>query len=212
MHTLNSVFDKIIVINRTARTDRWANVLRQCEKFGITLERFEAHEATDCLVEGKPNGTFAATSSHRGVLELVCHHKWQKTLILEDDFQIVDESSFPEQFDAMWPEVPADWDWVWLGAGYAEAPISRVNDSVIRAGRLMTLSSYAITYKMARKFTPNIGGSGPPEAYFWPYQRKFKTYVLDPRLMIQADGMSDLTGEYSRNSNSMLDNFHANLV
>ena len=211
MNTLNSVFTKILCINRTARTDRWANVEKQCKKYGITLERFEAHEASDCLVNSKPNANYACTSSHRGVLELICHNKWPLTLILEDDFQIVDES-FCEMFDAMWPDVPADFDWVWLGAGYAEAPLARVNGSIIRAGRLLTTSSYAITYKMARKIAPHVHSVGPIDSLYGGWQREAKTYVLSPRLFVQADGWSDLAENYSRNSNSMLDNFHENLV
>ncbi len=35
------------------------------------------------------NGNMGCTASHRGVLELICHHRWQRTLILEDDFMIV---------------------------------------------------------------------------------------------------------------------------
>lgn len=211
MKTLNTYFDKILVINRAARMDRLANVRRQCEKFGITLERFEAHDMADCLVDGKPNGNFACTASHRGVLELICHHRWQRTLILEDDFQIVDES-FPEMFDSMIGEVPDDWDFLFLGGGYGEAPIARVNGSVIRAGRMLTTSSYGITYAMARKIAPNLFGVGPVDSAISGWHREAKTYVLSPRLMVQADGMSDLTGEYSRNKNSMLDTHHENLV
>lgn len=209
MITLNSVFDKIICINRTARTDRWANVQRQCEKFGITLDRFEAHEGT--MSDGSFNGNHGCTASHRGVLELICHNKWPLTLVLEDDFQIVDES-FCEMFAEMWPEVPADFDWIWLGAGYAEDPIARVNGSVIRAGRLLTTSSYGITYKMARKIAPHVSGVGPIDSLYGSWQREAVTLVLSPRLMVQADGMSDLTGQFSRNSNSMTDIFHENLV
>jgi GR25 family glycosyltransferase involved in LPS biosynthesis len=211
MHTLNSVFDKIICINRAARTDRWQNVQRQCEKFGIELERFDAHDLNDCRVNGKPNGNFACTSSHRGVLELICHYRWPLTLVLEDDFQIVDEA-FPEMFDAMWPEVPTDLDWIFLGAGYAEDPIARVSECVIRAGRLLTTSSYGITYRMARRIAPHVFGVGPIDTLFGGWQRESKTYVFNPRLMVQADGMSDLTGEYSRNRMSMQDTHHENLV
>lgn len=211
MHTLNSVFSKILCIHRTSRVDRLQNVERQCAKYGIELALFEAHEAADCVLDGKPNGNFACTSSHRGCLELQCFNRWKTMLVLEDDFQIVDES-FGEMFNAMWPEVPADWDFFFLGAGYAEDPIARVSGSVIRAGRLMTTSSYAITYRMARKICPWICGVGPIDSLYGGWQRDAKTYVFSPRLIVQADGMSDLTGQFSRNSTSMLDRYHEDLV
>lgn len=208
MITLNSVFGKILCINRDSRTDRWENVERQCKKFNIALERFRAHEASNCLVDGKPNANYACTASHRGCLELISHHpEWGTTLVLEDDFQIVHEE-FLDMFDSMWSDVPEDFDWVWLGAGYAEDPIERVNGSVIRAGRLMTTSSYAITHKMARKIAPLISHVGPIDSLYGGWQREAKTYVLSPRLMIQADGWSDLAENYSRNHNSMLDRAH----
>ena len=209
MNTLNSVFDKILCINRKSRRDRRESVVRQCEQFGIKLDWFEAHEADNCLVGGKPNGNFGCTASHRGCLELQCFHRWKTMLVLEDDFQIVHDD-FVSMFDSMWPDIPEDWDFVFLGAGYAEDPIARVNDSVIRAGRLLTTSSYAITCAMARKIAPHIYGSSAIDSLYFGWQREAKTYVFSPRLMVQADGVSDLTGQFSRNSNSMLDTAHEN--
>lgn len=207
MHTLNSAFEHVMVINRAARTDRWANVEAQCKKFDIRVERFLAHEAADCMVNGVPNANFACTASHRGCLELQLHHGWKTMLVLEDDFQIVDDA-FPEMFDAQWSEVPDDWDWIWLGAGYAEDAQYRINGSVIRANRLLTTSSYAITLKMALRVAPHVSGIGPIDSLYGGWQREAKTYVLSPRLMVQAPGMSDLTGLYSINSNSMSDQTH----
>lgn len=211
MHTINSVFEKVLVINRNSRTDRIAHITEQCNKFGIVWERFEAHEKDNCLVNGIPSGNFACTSSHRGCLELQCHHKWASMLVLEDDNHIADES-FCEMFDAMWPDVPADYDFLYLGAGYAEEPIARVNGSVIRAGRLLTTSSYAITLKMARKIAPHIYGSSAIDSLYMGWHREAKTYIFSPRLMYQADGYSDLAENYSRNVNSMTDSFHEGLV
>lgn len=210
MINLNDYFDHVVWIGSIHRPDRAAAMEAQLAKFKIVAERFEAHwKPIDHT--GKPSGNFGCTSSHRGVLELICHHGWKRTLVLEDDAAFVDDS-WPEQFDAMIREVPDDWDWLFLGAGYAENPIARVNGSVIRAGRLLTTSSYGITLAMARKIAPHVYGTGPVDSLFGGWQREAKTYVFSPRLMIQADGMSDLTGQYSRNSNSMLDTHHENLV
>lgn len=210
MITLNDYFQKIIWIGSVNRPDRAAAMETQLAKFKITAERFEAHwKPVDHT--GKASGNFGCTASHRGVLELICHFKWPRTLVLEDDAAFV-EDSWPEQFESMIGEVPADWDFLFLGAGYAEDPIARVSGSVIRAGRLLTTSSYGITLAMARKIAPHISGVGPIDSLYGGWQREAKTYVFSPRLMIQADGMSDLTGQYSRNSNSMLDTHHENLV
>lgn len=211
MITLNDYFEWIVCINRTARIDRWANVMTQCEKFKITMDRFEAHEATDCIVNGIPNANAGCTASHRSILGAICLHGYKRTLVLEDDWEISPEvgDAFPEMFDSMIREVPGDWDFLYLGAGYAEDAISRINGSVVRAGRLLTTSSYGITAAMARRMAPSISGVGPIDSLYGSWHRESKTYILDPRLMIQADGLSDLTGQYSRNRNSMLDTAHA---
>lgn len=212
MTTLAQYFSgHIICINRSARKDRWDNCVAQAKKFDFPIIRYEAHDMAQCLVGGQPNGNMACTASHRGVLELILHHGWKRTLVLEDDFQIVDEA-FPEMFDSMISEVPDDWDFLFLGAGYAEPPIARINGSVIRAGRLLTTSSYGITYDMARRIAPYVSGVGPIDSLYGGWQREFKTYILSPRLMVQADGWSDLANNFSRNSNSMLDRAHEEMV
>lgn len=206
MITLNSYFDRIIWIGSVNRPDRAAQMEEQFAKYKITAERFEAHwKPLDHL--GKPNGNMGCTSSHRGVLELICHHKWARTLVLEDDAMFVDDS-WPEQFDAMVREVPADWDFLFLGAGYAEDPIERISGAVIRAGALMTTSSYGITYAMARKMAPYISGIGPIDSLYHEWERKNRTYIFSPRICVQRPSYSDLQEKQSDNSISMLDRAH----
>jgi GR25 family glycosyltransferase involved in LPS biosynthesis len=210
MHTLNSVFDKIIWIGSEHRPDRAEQMTAQLKKFGITAEHFEAHwKPIDHT--GKPSGNFGCTSSHRGVLELICHNRWQRTLILEDDATFVDDS-WPEQFDALIEEVPIDWCFLFLGCGYAEPPIKRVSEGIIRSGALLTTSSYAITFEMARRIAPHIYGIGPIDNLMHEWQRKYPCYVFNPRIMVQRPSFSDLQDRMSDNSVSMLDRKHEEMV
>lgn len=210
MITLNDYFSKVIWIGSVNRPDRAAAMLAQLAKFKIVAERFEAHwKPIDHT--GKPNANFGCTSSHRGVLELICHNKWARTLVLEDDAEFVGES-WPDQFDAMIAECPAAWDFLFLGAGYAEDPIARINGSFIRAGRMLTTSSFGVTYEMARKIAPHVYGIGPIDSLLGGWQREAMTLVFSPRLCVQADSYSDLAENFSRNRNSMLDTHHENLV
>ncbi len=206
MITLNSFFDKVLWIGSVHRPDRAELMEAQFARFKIKAERFEAvWKPIDHL--GKPNGNLGCTSSHRGVLDLICRRRWDKTLVLEDDAQFVDDS-WPEQFDAMVPEVPDDWQFFFLGAGYAEDPIARVSGSVIRAGALMTTSSYGIRLTMARRMAPHISGIGPIDSLYHQWQRKYPTYIFSPRLMVQRPGWSDLQECESNNAMSMLDRAH----
>lgn len=206
MNILNRYFTKIMWIGSVNRPDRSAQMEAQLDKYEIAAERFEAHwKPIDHL--GNPNANFGCTSSHRGVLELICHNRWKRTLVLEDDSVFV-EDSWQEQFEAMIPDIPEAWDFLFLGASFAEAPKCRVNGSIIRTNGMMTTSSYGISLSMARKMAPHLSGIGPVDSLMQQWQRDNVSLILSPRLMVQGPGMSDLTDRYSINSNSMLDRSH----
>ncbi len=112
------------------------------------------------------------------------------------------------RFEAMLPEVPADWDALFLGCHYAEIPIARVSPHVIRCGRLHTTSSYAVTQSFARKVAPYVSGIGPIDSLLSNFYRDAKVYCFDPRLAIQYTNYSDLMEKEMNNSFCMLDKHH----
>jgi GR25 family glycosyltransferase involved in LPS biosynthesis len=200
MKSLNDYFGHIYLINRSARRDRLDSAIEQSIRHNFVFTRFEAHD-----LKGDENR--GCSSSHRGVLELICHHGWQRTLILEDDFRILHDN-MTERFFEMIPEVPSDWGMCYLGAGYAEVPQARVSEHVIRAGHLKTTSSYAITYQQARKMAPFICGSAPIDEQYRVYNQNDPTYIFDPRLFAQSEGFSDIEQLHNNHSVSMCDPWH----
>ncbi len=204
MNSLNDYFDKILCINMTRRKDRLDKAIEQSIRHNFTFERFEGHDMPGW-------GNNGCTASHRGVLELICHHGWQKTLILEDDFLVLYDN-MTERFFEMLPEVPTDWALCYLGAGYAEVPQARVSRHVIRAGHLKTTSSYAITYAQARKMAPHIAGIGPIDELYAQFNRNDPTYIFDPRIFAQSEGYSDIECLTNNHSMSMLDPGHVMLL
>lgn len=210
MITVNSFFDQVVWIGSQQRPDRTAQMCEQFTKFGIEARRFEAHwKPLDHT--GKPNGNLGCTASHRGVMELICHHGWARTLVLEDDAMILSDD-FTDQFDAMIQDVPSDWDLLFLGAGYAEPPKRRVNGSIIETNGLMTTSSYGITLEMARRMAPHISGIGPIDSLFQQWQRAHHCYIFSPRLMVQRPSFSDLQEKPAENMTSMLDSRHEEML
>lgn len=146
---IEDYFDKIFCINLNRRPDRWQICLDEFAKFNITkFERFAA-------VDDPINGNRGCTASHKALLDLIIKNGWKRTLVLEDDFKIVEED-FHKKFEEMLPEVPEDWDMLYLGGHYAEPPIKRVNPHVIKHGRMFTTSSYGITLKMAKILSDGI--------------------------------------------------------
>lgn len=201
--SLNNHFDQIILINLARRGDRMEQAQKEADKHGFTFTRFEAHDMPGW-------GNNGCTASHRGVLELISHHKWQKTLVLEDDFKIVHED-FNDRFAAMITQVP-EWDMLYLGGHYAEPPQGRVSPNVIRMGHMKTTSSYGITYEQARKMAPAIAGIGPIDELYSNYNRNDRCYIFQPRLMVQSEGYSDLQCHVMNNGGCMMDTAHESMV
>lgn len=205
--TVNDYFDKIICINLDRRTDKWAECQKQFDKYGLIVERFSGHDMAGSVGWGN-NG---CTASHRGVLELICHHKWKRTLILEDDFHIR-HTDFHQMFSDMIGEVPNDWDMLYLGGHYSEKPKSRVSKHVIRINRMATTSSYAVTYDFARKVAPGIFGIGPIDCLYFEQHLSSNCYIFQPRLMVQRPCFSDIQNKECDNSGCMEDTTHENMV
>lgn len=204
-------FDKIFCINLSRRTDRWDHAQKQFNKFELyPVERFEGYDKpTDHL--GNPNGNMGCTSSHRALLEIIAYHEWSRVLVFEDDFEFrFDDAN--EQFDAMIKEVPEDWDMLYLGGHYAEKPIRRVSEHVIRMGRMHTTSSYGITWQMARRMAPYICGIGPIDTLYSGFIPNNKCYIFQPRLVVQYSSFSDLTDRDSNNEPCMTDPNHEQMV
>ena len=128
-------FSKIIVINLARRPDRWAHFQGEMEKIGVRSDQYERFEGYDRPADaaGYPDanpeehftnekrygfGNFGCTASHRGVLELIAHNKWARTLVLEDDCEVLD----PKNFAALWAHIktriPEEWDLLYLGGQY----------------------------------------------------------------------------------------------
>lgn len=203
--TLNDYFDKIICINIDHRTDKWAHCQAQFERYAIRdVLRFSGYYMPK-------DGNTGCTAAHRGVLELINHHGWQKTLILEDDFEVV-HNDMQQKFSSMIGEVPEDWDMLYLGGHYAEKPQYRVSNHVIRMGRMMTTSSYAVKHSFSRAIAPFICGIGPIDVLYYGSHIACNCYIFQPRLMVQYETFSDIQEKSCNNRPCMSDTRHENMV
>lgn len=207
MNILNEYFDQVIWIgSQEHRPDRAFLMRAQLAKWDIDALYFNGHwKPIDHL--GKENANFGCTSSHRSVLGYICLAGFERTLVLEDDCLFVDDQ-WPEMFAEMVKEVPADWDFLFLGASYAEDPKYRVSGSVIRTNGLMTTSSFGITLAQARKMAPYIGGEAAIDTLYQKYQREGKSFIFDPRICVQRAGLSNIQGIEIDPGQSMLDRSH----
>jgi hypothetical protein len=212
---IETYFDKIFVITLKRRTDRLEHALGVLSDLGIEEGSIDIHYGPDRPLdhEGKPNGNLGCTTAHRQVLDLIIEKSIPRTLVLEDDFDIaftnpgqaslwmrnpnlglrVDPQSV---FAATVPQIPDDWDMLYLGRHFAEMPQKRVSPNLIRINRMLTTSSYGITCLMAKKMAPAIVGIGPIDNLYGGFHRENKCYCVDPTMFIQMPCHSDLREKF----------------
>ncbi len=211
---IEEYFDKIFLINLDRRKDRLNFSNSQLDKASIPdVEIFKGYDWRDyevfnCFSGG---GNFGCTNSHRALLEIISYQKIPRTLILEDDFQWI-HGNPQERFSEMIQEVPDDWDMLYLGGHYAEAPQGRIGPHCIRMGRMLTTTAYGVTAAFARHYAPVLcGGAGIDTLYYHAHQHS-KCYIFQPRLIRQRPDFSDIQQKICDNSGCMEDTTHENMV
>lgn len=211
MSPFDNYFDRIFVINLDRRADRWEEVSKELARVGI--ERHQRFTGYDKPVnhEGRAAGNFGCTASHRGLLELIAHNRWPRTLILEDDALFVGALA-ASQFSLAVSDIPETWDFLFLGGSYAENPKRRINERWIQTNGVMTTSSYGITWQMARKMAPYISGDVGIDSLYHKFQRENVSLMITPRLVVQRRSHSDIQERDCDNSMSMLDSRHEEML
>lgn len=204
---MTSAFEKffdgrIFVINVAARQDRMAHFDAMAKRVGFAYTRFEA--TTGMMVDGRVNNNASCTNSHQRLLEMQIANGWPRLFAYEDDCDII-YRDFHERWERFERELPADWDQLFLGGGYAEPPLKRLSPHVIRCGRMMTTSSYGIALAHAKRVAPALIGIGPVDSAMAGFQREALTVVISPRVAVQYPNFSDLQGCHMSNAMSMLD-------
>lgn len=181
-------FDRVFCINLARRPDRWAHCVGQFAKHRIRkVQRFEGFES-----EHPVDGCHA---SHRAIYSLMVYHRWSCVMIFEDDFQI-EHDDFEQRFDRVSDEVPSDMGILYLGGIYSDPPIARVTPSVIRCSRMNTTHAYAITLDYARWILPQLR-YGAMDALLSDFSKLGRHYILQPNLVTQRAGWSDISGQHT---------------
>ena len=215
MTPITQWLDRVFLINLEKRQDRFIESMAELQKIGYrgTFERFEAYGD---LIDhnGKINGNFGCTSSHRAVLEIIAVNRLNRVLVLEDDFMLRPKlaADFPALFDSITQELPADWRMLYLGGSYGENPKRRFSPHLIETNAVMTTSSYVINWRQARRMAPHISGIGPIDSLYHKFNREPGCFMAYPRLFVQRPSFSDLTERMSENVTSMEDEAHEDML
>lgn len=233
--TPDTYYDAIFCINLDRRTDRWAQCVEEFAKYGITkYERWPG--SLGFSDDGTPHGNKGCTLSHRRLLRHIAENfaPEAKILVLEDDFKVhvhhlggaVSREVFEREFAKVMAAVPTDWDMVYIGGHWACAPMARINANCLRVQRMLTTSSYSVTGAFAKTLSDRIETDaraidpkdpfstylGPIDSLYSNYLPEYKVYCLQPRLMIQREGLSDLTEKRENYLFAMTSETHENMV
>lgn len=218
---LEQFFNKIYCLTLERRKDRQDSASAVFSYLGLDPWMVEWVHGPDRPMDhtGKPNGNLGCTTGHRRILDDIVRSKVKRALVFEDDVAIAYDSPEmkhlvepQELFAKFIPEVPADWDMLYLGGQYADNPQRKVSAHVIRFNRMLTTSSYGITLAMAKRLAPGIQGVGPIDSLYGGYQPDAKCYVFTPRLFTQGRSYSDLTDREDDNRPCMLDSRHEEML
>ena len=120
--------DAILVISLSFRQDRRAHIRHQMSRFGLSYSFLEATYGqslnlktidhtlfTRSTLRYLPKGSLGCALSHIGAWKQVVQRGWKYGLIFEDDVILTD--TFAEDLRARMPEVPPDFDLLYLGSG-----------------------------------------------------------------------------------------------
>lgn len=198
---LHNYFKHIYVINLDRRDDRMAGFLSQIERIGL---KYPDHVTRISGVDGSEQpfanplniphfhpGDIGCTLSHLRVVQAAKLADNPYYLVLEDD--VLFRPGFKEAFSLYWPQVPAGWDMVYLGANHNNQALNFVNSNVIRVKGSYTTHAMVIRHTMYDELIrvwsePNK----QVDVLLSELHEKFNCYSLHPNLAGQRAGRSDI--------------------
>lgn len=207
IHELSATMDQVWVINLPQREDRWRQFTGSLPYDWPfrTPERFEGVDGRN-LPEPQwwragPGG-WGCFRSHYQIIEDALRRKIESVFVLEDDAIFVHE--FARRVGEFFAELPADWDWIYLGGQHLEQEWglpTRVSERVYRPYNVHRAHAYAIRGRKTLEYvyrhlnTPAAWGAGDHlDHRLGELHKNFPghVYVPDRWLVGQRSGLSSI--------------------
>ena len=209
-HILNQIFDKIFLINLDRREDRWIECKKSLDSHGIEVERLSAvdglelgeeqlnYQMLNYIPESNLRGQHGCIMSHFKGISLAKERNYKNVLMLEDDFELCDD--FENEFKSYYPQVPNDWELLYLGANHnfhQGLNLPMISKNVGKPIKSYTTHAYAAKDSLYDSLLGvfNIKAS-PVDVSLCSLQAKMDTcYAIQPSIITQADGYSDIMNQ-----------------
>ncbi|WNP33387.1 glycosyltransferase [Enterobacter kobei] len=182
--------DKIVVINRDARTDRWQQMQQELAALQVPADK--VLRVTACE---HPQPALGRMRSHQQVLQMAQDRGWENVLVLEDDAVLLKQEKHVSGFNALLAALThVPWEVVLLGAQVTQGQPMKSLPGIIRAGD----SEKACAYLVNRPYYPALltqlhdDPSVTLEARWQPLQARGKWLSFYPCISYQRPGFSDI--------------------
>ena len=202
MNILNQFFDKIYCINLDSRTDRWEECLYQ---FDIkNIKNFDRITPCDVSTEN-PVGVnrhceWSLIRTHEKIINHAIENKFEKILILEDDFEFCDlhseykKESFEKRFEDELRFLPQNWDMLFLGNSTITQNFTHVEGEIYRLGFSHTAHAVGICHNIFEKILKIIPNADEPiDIMYSRLMQEYNIYGFKPNLISQRPSFSNLT-------------------
>lgn len=146
-----NIVDKVIFINLNKRKDRRVRIVRHLKKMGVPKDKIVRLEA----IEHNP-GFIGCTLSHIAALEMAQQHKWERVLILEDDFCFKETENNVENLQRYFSALGnTHWHVAFLAANYHRVTPLKSVDYIVRVNKAWCACAYIVTSHYYEKLIHN---------------------------------------------------------
>lgn len=182
---MNTFFDRIVIANLPARTDRRAAVTAQFTSANwpfIAPQVFPSVTATP--------GTLGSLKTQAAILQQ--NAGAAALLMLEDDFLLA--PGFAADVVTFLTAVPSDWDGLMLGGNHCRKALP-IAPGVVQCVKASETHAYAVRGKLLAALAALYAAGNTSPGTIWPtVQGNYKVYAPDSWIIGQAAGLSDITG------------------
>lgn len=197
--TPNEYFDAIYCVTLDRRPDRKAQAEEEFAKHNITVEFISGVDGLTLDVTGMQSGDGTPVSkgdlgcsmSHLKVARLCKERGHKRVLVLEDDAVFHDD--FNSLFTEYLPEVPENWDFLYLGGNHDKGGMEKVSEHISKIFYSYTTHAYSMTEKVYDAVIDVLSKKGEKvDIAIGSLHGVFNSYVFRPHLAYQRAGFSDI--------------------
>jgi hypothetical protein len=197
---LNKYFEKIYCISLKRRTDRREKISSHLNSLGIDFEFFDAIDGKE-IQNVNPNlnhGEIGCILSHLEIYKKSISDGIGDYLIIEDDCEF--HLMLNHLFSEFYKQLPDDWCLVYLGGNHNHSQIQMIDKNIHKLHKTYTTHCYGVrkgfSEFLVNSMDRNIDSLHQADVELSDIQRIKPCYGIIPHLAWQAEGFSDIVGEY----------------